>query len=118
MNIRVLEEQLKVWKIPLAVVADVETGDTIRLGSSTGLGVDDLLNNLFRDADAVLTTARSLEGQLLPRTWIQGNVSCVVCKPNETTMVGLFCIDQRNPVEMYHRSKALNSQVARAFAYP
>lgn len=115
-DINMLEERLKEWNIPFAVVADLETGDAIRIGCSTGLDFEDLENILFRDADAVFVTGRSLEGQIFPRTWSQGNISCIVCKPNEKTMVGLFCSDQRNPVEKYHWSKQLNSQVVSAFA--
>lgn len=116
MDINELEGHLKEWKIPFAVVANLETGDTIGVGCASGLGVDDLQNILFRDAETVFATGRSLEGQILPRSWSQGNVSCFVCKPNEKTVVGLFCSDQRNPVEKYHWSKQLNSDVVNAFA--
>lgn len=115
MNTTALEERLKEWNVPFAIIADVETGHTIRVGSSTGMGYDDLENTLFRDAETVLATSRSLEGQILPRMWSQGNVSCYVCKPNSQTIVGLFCSDQRNPVEKYHWSKKLNTRVADAF---
>lgn len=115
MDINEFEAHLKEWKIQFAVVADLETGDAIRIGSSSGLGFDDLENALFRDAETVFATGRSLEGQILPRSWSQGNVSCFVCKPNEKTVVGLFCNEERNPVEKYQRSKQLNSGVVNVF---
>ena len=116
MDIKEIEERLKEWKIPYAVVANLETGDTIGVGCSSGLEFEDLQNTLFRDAETVFATGRSLEGQILPRIWSQGNVSCFVCKPNEKTVVGLFTSDQRSPVEKYHWSKQLNSDVVNAFA--
>ena len=32
----------------------------------------------------------SLEGQLLPRIWTQGNTKCVLCQPNNELMVAIF----------------------------
>ena len=117
MDIKTFEERLKEWNVPFAVIADLDTGDTIRVGSSVGLGFDDLENTLFRDAETVFATGRSLEGQILPRNWSQGDVSCFVCKPNDKKVVGLFCKDQRNPVEKYHWSKQLDSGVVDVFAH-
>ena len=116
MDISAFEEQLKEWNIPFAVIADLETGHAIRIGNSTELGFDDLENALFRDAETVVATGRSLHGQIMPRSWSQGKVSCVVCKPDEQTVVGLFCNDQLNPVEKYHLSKQLNAGVAEVFS--
>jgi hypothetical protein len=115
LNTALFEARLKEWSVPFAVVADLETGDAIRIGCSKGLGFDDLEANLFRDADSVFATGRSLDGQFLPRIWSQGTISCIVCKPDEKTMVGLFFSDQLNPVEKYYRSKQLNSQVLSTF---
>ena len=116
MDIDLLEVRLKEWSIPFAVIADLETGNAVRVGCSTGMGFDDLDNNLFRDAETVFATGRSLEGQVLPRIWSQGKISCFVCKPDERTIVGLFCHDKRNPIERYHWSKQLNSQIVNAVA--
>ena len=113
---KVFEERLREWNVPFAVIANLETGDTIRVGCSSGLGFDDLVNTLFRDAETVFATGYSLEGQILPQMWSQGKVTCYVCMPNERTVVGLFCSDHRNPVEEYHWSKQLNTQVVNAFA--
>lgn len=110
------EERLTSWNIPFAVIADLSSGNAIRVGCSTGFEFDDLERSLFGDAERVLATGRSLEGQILPRTWSQGNVSCFVCKPNEHAIVGLFCSDQRSAVEKYHWSKQLSAEVAEAFA--
>jgi hypothetical protein len=113
---KMLEERLSEWRIPFAVVADLETGDATRVGCSTGLGFDDLEGTLFRDADTVLATGRSLEGQILPRMWSQGDVTCYVYKVNEKTVVALFSSEHRNPVEKYHWSKQLHTHVVNAFA--
>ena len=116
MDIKLIEVRLKEWDIPFAIIADLETGDTIRIGCSAGFGFIDLENNLFRDADTVFATGRSIEGQILPRTWSQGDISCFLCKVNEKTIVGLFCSDRLGPVEKYHWSKQLNSQILSVFS--
>lgn len=116
MDTKVFEERLREWNVPFAIIADLETGNAIRVGCSTGLEFDDLVNTLFRDAEAILATSRYLEGQILPRIWNQGQESCVLCKPNDQTLVGLFLSDQRNPVEKYRWFQQLNSGVVNAFA--
>ncbi len=116
MNIKFLEDRLKEWSIPFAVVADLKTGHTTRIGCATGLGFDDLENTLFRDADTVFATGRSLEGQGLPRTWSQGINACFVCKPNDTTIVGLFCNKMLSPIDKYYLSKSLNLKIMNVFS--
>lgn len=40
-----------------------------------------------------------LDGQILPRIWVQGNTKCVVCKPNSEQVVAFFydnCMDAKD----------------------
>jgi hypothetical protein len=97
--------------ISFAIVADISTGEVRRVGDPSGLPVDDLANSLFGDVERVLATNRSLEGQLLPRTWCQGGVCCIVCKPCQESLIGVFCDDKRGITERYHWAKSLDAKL-------
>lgn len=51
---------------------------------------------LFSNIDNLVA---SLDGQILPRIWVQGNTHCVICKPNSNQLVALFydnCMDAKD----------------------
>jgi hypothetical protein len=93
--------------IPFAIVANVSMGEIQSFGDSLAISNTDLVNNLFADAECITAMQRSLQGQMLPRIWRQGQVSCVVCKPTDGIIVGFFCKDEREPVERYRWAKQL-----------
>ena len=101
--------------ILVAIVADTDDGGVRTVGNRKDLESDDLIVQLFGDADAVTALNRSLEGQVLPRTWSQGKVSCVVCKPDENRIVGLLYHETRSAAEQYAWSKRVNEDVRALF---
>ncbi len=103
---------LEVTGVPFAVVANLSIGEIHSVGDAKALGADDLFNQLFLDFETVSALNRSLQGQLLPRTWSQGKVCCIVCKPSEDVLVGLFCVGERDPVAQYHWSKQVGKKVS------
>jgi hypothetical protein len=107
-----LDSVLEVTGVPFAVIANLATGEIHSVGDAKAIGANDLYNQLFLDFETVSALNRSLQGQLLPRTWSQGKVCCVVCKPSDETIVGLFCMDERDPVAQYHWSKQAGKQVS------
>jgi len=102
---------LEVTGVPFAVIAHLATGELVSVGDSRAVAGDDLFNSLFLDFECVSALNRSLQGQLLPRTWSQGKVSCIVCKPEEDVIVGLFSLNERDPVAQYHWTKKLGNEV-------
>ncbi len=57
----------------------------------------------------------SINGQLLPRIWTQGNTKCVICKPNDEHIVALFydkCMDAK---DNYLYAKQLDLQLKELF---
>lgn len=53
--------------------------------------------------------SKYLSGQLLPRIWKQGNVKCILCKPDPERIFALFCNKQSNdPKEEYLHAKELD----------
>jgi hypothetical protein len=96
-----------------AVVANLANSEIQHIGCSSAIGNTDLVPSFFADAESVTALDRSLQGQLLPRVWSQGDISCVVCKPTENVIVGAFCKKKSGPVEQYQMSKKLNDDLHR-----
>ena len=111
-----LEQLLASNGVPFAIVANVVTGETYRVGDPTGFGFDDLVNSLFADFDCVLATYRSVQGQLLPRMWSQGDVECVICRPTSDVLIGLFCKTERSPLEHFRWAKDLDAELSAIWA--
>lgn len=109
---RVLES----LKVPLAVIADLPSGEVQFIGEREAMGNTDLISTLFADSETIESLNRSLEGQILPRTWNQGKVSCIVCKPADETIVGLFATDELDAVQQYHWSRKTDQAIRSAFS--
>ncbi len=99
--------------ISMAIVASSNHGSIEVVNGKKSLVSDDLVNHLFGDADTVIALSRSLEGQKLPRLWAQGDqVFCMVCKPSNDRIVGLFYQDKKNnPKEEIRWSKEINRRI-------
>ena len=65
--------------------------------------------------NSVENLVESLNGQLLPRIWTQGNTKCAICQPNDEQIVALFydkCMDAK---DNYFYAKQLDSQLKELF---
>lgn len=60
---------------------------------------------LYSSIDRLL---ESLEGQIFPRIWGQGNTKCVFCKPNNEEIVALFFDNCMDAKENYFFAKKLD----------
>lgn len=97
--------------ILFSVIANLDNDQVKMLGHKEKLNRIDLVNSLFGDKNSIKALNDSLEGQLMPRIWGQGEVSCIVCKPVNNILVGLFFHDTREPIETYRFSKEMNKQI-------
>jgi len=97
--------------IAMVLVACLTSGEVESVRREP-LQYDGLVQGLFGDRERVLALDRSLLERPTPRLWGQGAVSCVICKPNDTTIVGLFSNKQREPAELYHWSLEIEKKVA------
>jgi hypothetical protein len=89
------------------VVAD-PAGNIIEIGGDQDrLKWKGLFEALFGDKETIARLSSSLEGQLLPRTWGQGDLYCLVCKPSRDALVGFFGRDKnkKGAAELYERYK-------------
>jgi len=105
------KDLLKVLNVPLAAVVDLLSGEVKFIGDPKAVENTDLILTLFADRETINSLNRSLEGQVLPRVWSQGGVSCVLCKPNSETIVGLFITDELDAVQRYHWSKKTDEMI-------
>jgi hypothetical protein len=110
-------ELLDASGVPFAIVANVLTGESVRFGNSSEVRFEDLAKSLFGDADAIVATNASLEGQILPRIWGQGTLSVAVCKPTDKTIVGAFSDTKMGIKDQYLWSKKLDAKFADFFSH-
>lgn len=85
-------------------------GDVIATsGSLDTLQWKDLHDRLFGSSDDIVRLYASLEGKILPRSFNQGDVFCILHKPAEGLLVGLFGQAAMDP----HQRYAFREKVAR-----
>jgi hypothetical protein len=106
-----IKELMASNNILFSVIANLDNGQVKMLGDKEKLSHIDLVSTLFGDENSIKALNDSLEGQLMPRVWGQGEVSCIVCKPVNNILVGLFFQDTREPIESYRFSKEMNKQI-------
>lgn len=97
--------------IILAMVANLSNNSIITIGSKSELEYASLVENLFGDMEQVRALNDSLKGQIMPQAWNQGIVKCLVCKPVDDIVIGLFFHEDRNAVESYRFGKMLNELI-------
>ena len=51
----------------------------------------------------------SREGQILPRTWTQGNTRCIVCQPTPNQIMVLFYNSSLNVKDEYYHAKEMDT---------
>ena len=110
-----LESLLVDLNVPFAIVANVSTGEIERVGDPSSIQPSDLIKGLFGDAEAVGALHDSLTGQSLPRSFGQGAVAAVLCKPKPDLIVGLFAKVSLDPIEYHRWTKRLCEAVNRVW---
>lgn len=111
-----LNNALEELGVSFAAIANLRSGEIDLIGDPKELGNTDLISTLFTDRETVESLNRHLERQILPRTWSQGEVACIVCKPNDETIVGLFVMDERDAVQQFHWSKKADEVIRLSFS--
>jgi hypothetical protein len=110
-----MEKLLSDLKVPFMISANISTGKIERFGDSSSIQPADLVSGLFGDAEALAALNESLEGQSLPRSFGQGDIAAVLCKPKPDVIVGLFYKVTLGPVENYHLTMRLCEAVNSAW---
>ena len=111
-----LDKVLNQLEVTFSIIADLRSGEIETIGDVDAVENADLMVTLFADRESVESLNRSLEGQKLPRAWSQGKVSCIVCKPTDDAIVGLFVTEKREAVQQYHWSKKADDAIRSLFS--
>ncbi|WBW96125.1 hypothetical protein [Oceanirhabdus sp. W0125-5] len=93
------------------VGVNLKSGEIETIGDKSKLVYDDLVTDLFDNIDSIYSLDKSIEGQRMPQTWRQGEVKCIVCKPSNNILVGLFYNEYRDTIESYQWSKEVNKEL-------
>lgn len=72
-----------------------------------------LFDNLFGSEEAIIRLNMSIQGQILPQSWKQGNIKCIVSKPEEDILIGLIYIEFRDAIEAYQVSKQIDAGIGK-----
>lgn len=84
-----------------AIVADTKGDVLCQVGDVDRLEWKGMLNNLFGDAEAIKNLGGFLEGQTTPRLQKQGQIQCILLKPQENLVIGLFDQSGRATTEIF-----------------
>ena len=103
-----INELIEKNNIAIVAKADLKNKRFEIINSNLELESYDLFEELilFGNTDTLL---ESVEGQILPRIWTQGNTKCVVCKPNNELLIALFYENSMDAKENYFYAKELDS---------
>lgn len=99
------------------VVARSDGTEVARIGDVTTLPWPDLADSLFGDEERIRNLYHSLVGRLLPQTWRQGEVHCIVSRLEPQAVVfGAFRTTTDDGLTAYHRANAICSDVSDVIA--
>lgn len=95
------------------VVSDTEGSVWIEFGDRAKAG--GIPNYYFANAKAMPGLAEFLKNQpVLPKTIMQGRIACVICKPNDRDIVGLFTVGDGDVLANMQRGEELDRKIRAA----
>jgi len=103
-------EFLKENSVNYAIIVDLEKASLIPVGSSESLLFDGMIKTNFYDIETALVLNDFLKTQYMPKVFKQGEVMCVITKPNDDYIIGLFYHDDRKAKEVFQRTEYLNER--------
>ncbi|WBW96114.1 hypothetical protein [Oceanirhabdus sp. W0125-5] len=106
-----LKNLLSKHEIIYCVVTHLDKGAMETFGNKEELEYQGLIQTNFYDIDNVYSLNNSLEGQELPKLFRQGKVACIIFKPTNSVIVGMFYHEKRDFREYCNWSKELNEEV-------
>jgi len=112
MILKNLKEFVKKNDIMYTVVVDLEKFEKFSFGKKKKIENDSLYNSLFGDEYCISRLDSILREQNIPQSWEQGNINCLVMKPEDNVIVGLFYSDKYDSVESYRFAKEINTAVS------
>lgn len=102
--------------VKCAIIATKEGEELVRLGDFDRLEYGDLLRLLLGGKAEIATLYISLEGRILPQTYRQGPVECVVSRTGRF-VYGLFVVRGDDVKADYLAKKRLREAIDRVLAH-
>ncbi len=101
----------------IAIIAKAGVNDTCFeiLKRDLELESYDLFNQLilYGTVDGL---KENVEGQIMPRIWVQGNTKCVICMPKDKILVALFYDNDMNARDNFFHAEHLDELLRDVFA--
>ena len=94
-----------------SVIVNLKNHTLVSFGWSYKLPYAGLLD-LFHDEESIKSLNDSLEGEIMPQAMRQGEVKCLICKPQNDMLVGLFYLENRDVAEAYKFGEQLNEELS------
>ena len=110
-----IETFLKLNNILYAICVKSDGADWKEYGDKNSLNHIGVVTNYLPDAQSVTKVDEMLNGQILPQSIRQGNVTGVLTKVHDNTIVALFYHDDRDLFTRRKTVKELNSQLQSFF---
>ncbi len=99
--------------LSLLVIGNLKEGKSKFIYRRNIVFETNLLANLFGEGDknSLMKLDEFLKGKIMPQLCTQGDISGVLCKPNEDTIIGAFTTVVRTPPEYWDWSNELDKDV-------
>jgi len=99
------------YEIIYSVIANLKLDTLTSIGWRYKLPYQGLLD-LFHDEESVKSLNDSLVGEIMPQAMRQGELKCLICKPKNDILIGLFYVEKRDVGDAYIFGKKLNDELS------
>jgi hypothetical protein len=98
-----------------AVIASPDGSKWEEHGDRGKLPYQGIVDSYFPGPEGMKALGEFLEGQVLPKTPMQGEVMCVICKPSDEIIVGCFVTGAGDVFSRIGRGRAICASVEMVF---
>lgn len=111
MHLNKVEEIIKKYDILYTIVVQLDDGRIDTIGDRNKLKYDDIVSMYFDNINSIKNLSQSLEGQLMPRLLSQGEIACIICKPNDNTIISMFFNEGESSFDAIDLSEDVNQDI-------
>ncbi|MBX4262263.1 hypothetical protein KTC96_08340 [Clostridium estertheticum] len=111
MHLYKLEEIAKKYGILYTIVVQLDDDTLDIIGDRDKLKYDDIVKLYFDDINSIKHLNKSLEGQLMPRLLSQGEIACIICKPNDNIIISMFFDESKSSFDAVDLSEDVNQDI-------
>ena len=104
-------ELLTKYNIIYTIIFDLDNESFKYIGDKQKLKYKGLVENLFGDANKAIKLNNSLDREIMPQSWKQGELTSLVLKPEDNIIIGMFYEDNLEIFESYNLQEKINNEV-------